>query len=705
MKLLLSGVLIFIISANVTAQYSDSEIDKLIASSTTEELVIQSSQLLEEGYYTAAERLVDKLLEKDPENCNYNYRKGVILADARGDYAGSVKHLEKAAKDIDKNYDMYSGSEKSAGLDALYHLGRGYHRLGDLTKARDYYTSFLAQAKKETQLTKSAQLGLKQLDLAQQLYDNPRKNVNIVNLGDVINSPQPEYSPLVSFDGSALYYTSRREWPEGQTPELRDPQFGLYPEDVYVSYKDFDETWTTPIRLDFCKPDQNEASISVSVDERRIYVYQDIVGGGDIFYSDFSTNRFKDIKALENKDVNTKFWDTHCFVTPDGRTMYFASERPDGYGGRDIYRIVKMADNTWSQPMNLGPIINSAYDEDAPFMASDNKSLFFASNGPRSMGGFDILLSVIDADNNWSDPINLGVPMNSTQDDLFYTETIDGRRGYITSMRSDTKGEKDIYEIQNDYMTINRGAILKGKVIVLNGRPMPEDVTITVACSDCNDQYARTVYPRMRDGAFSMTLDPCRTYEIIFRYQNGEKEIYRETFNTDCKKEKDEIYREVYLDADKMAIVPKDTTPITQKDTIIPVIHQPEIVLKNYEPLSFRHTFGYNKNKLAVTEARMKSFLKSVEAQLKDGREKIVIEITSSASFVPTHEFKDNQELSESRAANMKAMLEKYFEQSVYKNKVQIVVVSSVVSGPEYESDSRNTKKYIPFQFVELKTN
>ncbi len=701
MKLLLSVVLIFI-SANVTAQYSDSEIDKLIASSTEEELVIQSSQLLDDGYYMAAERLVDKLLEKDPENCNYNYRKGVILADARGDFAGSVAHLEKASKDIDKNYDMYSGTEKSAGLDALYHLGRGYHRLGNYAKAHEFYTSFLNQAKKQTDLTRSAELGLKQLELAEQLSANPRKNVNIVNLGDVINSKNPEYSPLVSFDGSALYYTSRREWDEGQTAEFRDPRLGLYPEDIYVSYKDFDGTWTTPTRLDFCKADQNEASISVSVDERRIYVYQDIIGGGDIFYSDFSTNRFKDIISLENKDVNTKFWDTHCFVTPDGRTMYFASERPEGYGGRDIYRIVKMADNTWSKPMNLGPVINSAYDEDAPFMASDNKSLFFATNGPRSMGGFDIMVSVIDADNNWSAPINLGVPMNSPQDDIFYTETIDGRRGYITSMRGDTKGEKDIYEIENDYMSINRGAILNGKVIVLNGRPMPEDVTITVACSDCNDQYDRTVYPRMRDGAFSMTLDPCRTYEIIFRHGNGEKEFYRESFSTDCKKEKDEIYREVYLDAEKMAIVPKDP-PVLTPDTIIPIV-LPDTVIKNYEPLAFRHTFGYNKNKLAVTEARMKNFLKSAEKQLKDGRDKIVIEITSSASFVPTHEFKDNQELSETRAANMKAMLENYFAKSAYKDKVEIVIVSSVVSGPAYESDSRNKDKYTPFQFVELKT-
>lgn len=704
MKILLFCLLTLTSAITGFGQYSAEQLDKIIATYSEDKLVLESSRLLEEGYFVPAEKIVDKLLSTAPDNCNYNYRKGFLLSEGRGKFIEAIPYLEKASKDIDKNYDMYSGNEKSAAVDVLYHLAKCYHRAGNLDKAETNYRAFLAQAtNKKTDLTKASDLGLEQLSNAKKSLEFPKKNVNVVNLGDVINSANPEYSPVVSFDGSALYFTSRREWPEGQSADFKDQRYDLFPEDIYVSYRDFDDSWIAPSRLEFCTADQNEASISVSADERRIYVYEDIVGNGDIFYSDFSTNRFKKIQPCDREGVNTEFWETHCSVTPDGRTMYFTSERPEGYGGRDIYRIVKLPDGSWSKPFNLGPTINSEFDEDAPFMASDNHTLYFASNGPKSIGGFDIMLSVVDEDNNWSMPINLGYPMNSTSDDLFYTETLDGRRGYITSMRADGKGEKDIYEIQNDYLNINRGAILKGKVITLNNRPMPEDVTITLACTDCGEQAARTVYPRVRDGAFMMNLEPCHTYDVIFHHNNGETEFYREELKTDCIKEKDEIYREVYLDADKMAIVEKPVTDSvdTTHNVVIPVVDPNS---KVYPPLAFKHNFGYNKNKLTVSGGGLRSFLNDVEKQLKNGRPDVVIEIYSSASFVPTVVFKNNQELSETRAQNVKRDLEAHFAQSKYKGKVTVKIVSEVVSGPAYEEDPKNEKKYEPFQFVELKT-
>jgi outer membrane protein OmpA-like peptidoglycan-associated protein/tetratricopeptide (TPR) repeat protein len=560
--LMLSGIL----SAIGYGQYDSPEtLDKVIATFSDEDLLIESSRLLEEGYYTSAEKMVDKLLKNNPDNANYNYRKGFLLSEGKNDFAGAVPHLEKAVKTISKNYDMYARNETGSAVDALFRLGKAYHRTGKLDKATENYRAFLDQSTGKSELTVFAELGLTQIGNAQKAMQNPKQNVEIINLGELINSSYPDYSPVVSFDGSSLYYTSRRPWPDGKSDQYKDPRYDLFSEDVYVAYKDFDDSWIPASRLEFCHADQNEASLSVSNDERRIYVYQDIVGNGDIFYSDFSDNRFKDIKAYPDKGVNTKFWETHCTVTPDGRTMYFASERPEGFGGRDIYRIVLLPDDSWSQPQNLGPTINSEFDEDGPFMASDNRTLYYASNGPMSMGGFDIIVSVIDEDNNWSMPINLGYPVNSTNDDLFYTETVDGRRGYITSIRGDTRGEKDIYEIRNDYLTTTRGAILKGKVITLDERPLPEDITITLACTDCGEQTERTAYPRSRDGLFMMNLEPCHTYDVIFRHQNGEIEFYRETMTTSCEKQKEEIYREIYLDAERLAIVPApviDTTPV-----------------------------------------------------------------------------------------------------------------------------------------------
>lgn len=700
MKLLLALIAVFSVSNTLFSQYVNRDLDEVIATFSNERLLVESSRLIEEGYYASAEKMMDKLLTDQPENCNYNYRKGFLVAEGRGDYKNSIPYLEKAIVRINKNYDMYSGKESEASVDAFFHLAKSYHKTGDLDKAETNYQAFLDRAGKKSDMTQAAELGLQQLKNAKKAMEFPKRNVNVVNLGSVINTSYPEYSPVVSFDGSALYFTSRRQWSGDQNAEFKDNRYDLFPEDIYVAYRDFDDSWIPPTRLEFCKPDRNEASISVSQDERRIYVYQDFVGNGDIFFSDFSTNRFKNIQSLNNKSVNSDYWETHCTVTPDGRTMYFTSDRPGGFGGRDIYRIVKLPDGSWSEPFNLGPTINTPFDEESPFMASDNRTLYFSSNGPQSMGGFDILISVIDQDNNWSVPINLGYPLNSTSDDLFYTETLDGRRGYITSTRGDSYGEKDIYEVQNDYMNVNRGAVLKGKIITLNDRTLPEDITISLACTDCGDQPERTVYPRSRDGIFMMNLEPCHAYEVIFRYDDGATEFYRETLQTDCFREKDEIYREVYLDAEKMAIVepPKaDTVPAEPADTIIPVIAR-------FPELAFKHHFGYNKNKLTTSGGPLRVFLNEVDSQLQSGRQQVTIEIYSSASFVPTKTFRDNQELSETRAGNMAASLRTHFDKSPFKDRVKISVVSALVSGPAYDSDAKNKDKYMPYQFVELKT-
>lgn len=699
MKIVLPLLLLCFHYTTSYGQYTNASLEEIISTYSDEKLLVESSRLLEEGYYSAAEKIIDKLLSKNPENCNYNYRKGFVVADGRSDFARAIPYLEKAIKDIDKNYDMYSGSETSAAVDALYRLGKSYHRTGNLEKAEQNYTAFLAQAGKKTDLTAAAQLGLDQLALAKKSMEFPKKNVTVLNLGSSVNSSFPDYSPVISFDGSALYFTSRRPWDQGQTEDDIDLRYDLYPEDIYVAYKDFDEAWVDPVRLEFCEPGHNEASISVSPDERRIYVYLDSIGNGDIYYSDFATNRFRDIQKVKTEGVNSEFWDTHCTVSPDGRTMYFASERPEGLGGRDIYRVVKLPDGSWGKPFNLGPSINSPFDEDSPFMASDNRTLYFASNGPKSMGGFDIMVSVIDEDNNWSSPINLGYPLNSTADDLFYTETIDGRRGYITSTRGDSKGEKDIYEIQNDYLSTRTGAILKGKIITLNGRQMPEDITVTLACSNCGDEIERTVYPRVRDGVFMMNMDPCHEYEVVLHHSNGATEFYRETIKTDCSKDKEEIYREMFLDADKMIIVPPKV------DTVPPVDTTPVVVVVDtkYDPINYKRTFGYNKNTGNEDASSLSNFYKEIEKQLKAGRKDMVVEIYSSASYVPTTKFKDNQELSETRANNLKEKIEAHFAKTKYAGQVQVKVVSAVVSGPAYEGDNKNTEKYRPYQFVEAK--
>src|SRR5690554_7668055 len=117
--------------------------------------------------------------------------------------------------------------------------------------------------------------------------------------------------------------------------------------------------------------------------------------------------------------------------------------------------IEKSADGNWSEPVNLGPTINTPHDEDAPFIAVDNKTMYFAHNSPKSMGGFDIFTTHILENGEWSEPVNLGYPLNSTSDEIYYTTTVDGLTGYLTSYRDGGYGDKDIYEVRNKHLGVD----------------------------------------------------------------------------------------------------------------------------------------------------------------------------------------------------------------------------------------------------------
>lgn len=526
-------------------QMTEEEVRDFANHASEQELLIMSSQMIQNNYLYQAEICVDKLINLKPESANYNYRKGYLKLGVWTDWEGAIPYLRKAITNTRVNYDMYSIKEEAAAVDSYFHLARCYHLNEQLDSAKYYYRAFLENTSKKSELIPKAELMLVQCDVAAREIANPRSAV-VKNIGPMVNTADPEYSPVVSLDGGSLYFTSRRGWADGSTMDLRSPNQNQHPEDVFVSYADFEGNWTEPSRLDFCVNDMNEATISVSSDEKRIFIYQDITDGGDIYFSDVASNdKFEYLDIIMFKDVNTKYWETHCTMTPDGQNFYFVSDRPGGFGGRDIYRIVKLPNGEWSQAQNLGPGINTEYDEDSPFIAVDNKTLYFASNGPSSMGGFDIFMSIRDNENNWSSPINLGYPINSTNDDIYYTTTVDGYKGYLSSFRKGGYGEKDIYEIQNDYLGHRPISAIRGRFIRLDGEPVGPEYTVKLKCPECNSENQVASEPRMKSGGFFSVLERCKTYSL--EYYDGDKLIGTEDFTTLCSNENEEIFKVFYI--------------------------------------------------------------------------------------------------------------------------------------------------------------
>jgi outer membrane protein OmpA-like peptidoglycan-associated protein/tetratricopeptide (TPR) repeat protein len=546
---------LMLLSFTGMTQLNEVEVRQMTQTASEEQLVVEASRMLQENYFFLAEIVVDRLLQINPSSPNYNYRKGFIILDSRQDWFTALPYFQKALVDVNPNFDMYSAKETSAPTDVYYHIARCYHLDEQIDKAKEYYSKFIASSNKKSELIQNAELRLLQCDNAIFNINNPKNSI-VKNIGNVVNGVYPDYSPVISLDGTALYFTSRRQWADQSTDDFKDPQLNQYPEDIYVSYGELNANWTSPERLSFCEGKLNEATVTISADERRVYTYEDRTGSGDIYYSDFRNNQFTALKILGYKNLNTTYWETHCTVTPDGQNMYFVSDRPGGFGGRDIYRTVKLPHGEWSEPVNLGPIINTAYDEDSPFIAIDNKTLYFSSNGPNSTGGFDVFFSIRDENNVWSNSVNLGYPINSTGDDIFYTTTADGHYGYLSSFRKNGFGEKDIYQIENAFLQVNNVAVLKGRISTSDGSKLPESVYATIKCLNCDDTRENNLLPRLRDGSFVYSLTPCRSYEIAFYYDSLAKIAYKETFETACSKGYEEIYKEVLLNVAKKRIIP-----------------------------------------------------------------------------------------------------------------------------------------------------
>jgi len=571
LKRTLLTTLLVCVSVFVNAQ-TDAEIDKIIAQGSASKLVATNSELLLNGRFKQAAKTAKKLVEIDSENSNYNYRLGYSLLQCDPDIEAPIKYLGKASQRTSSRFDASSDKEVNAPFDAIYYYGWALHRAGRVEEAITAYNKFNELAEKKNVLRGFAQLRLEQCEVAKELIGKPTHD-KLKNIGTNINTEGPEYSAVIAIDGSALYFTSRRFWTDSIYSNLVDPATDNYLEDIYMSFLDFDEEWTEAFRLEFCRHDQNEATVSVSVDERRIYVYNDLTGNGDIYYTDYARGKFNEIAAFERTNVNTPSWEPHLMVAPDGNTILFVSDRDGGYGGRDIYQINKLPDGSWSKPQNLGPQINTPFDEDSPFLAIDNKTLYFASNGPKSMGGFDIFMTIADEDGNWSEPLNMGAPINSTGDDAFYTTTADGFKGYITSFRQGGKGDLDIYEIEHFPPRSNNIAMLKGQIFVLNDQPLPEDISIKIKCLNCDVAHDIQVFPRIRDGIFSSKLEKCKEYELIYTYNNGKTVFHTSKLTTHCLPEYEELYVPVYLRLDDMSIIPNyrlkvNTFDATTKSTL-----------------------------------------------------------------------------------------------------------------------------------------
>jgi len=430
----------------------------------------------------------------DSLNSEVCYKLGVCLFVVRRQTLDCVPLFEQSKNDYSESY---------------FYLGQLYHKMGKFNKALECYQEFKNSGEKPDISIDEVDYYMQKSFIAKEMILT-KTNATVTNFNNGINTPYAEYVPLLNPEETKLYFTSRRK---GSTGEMLDPYYEYY-EDIYVSEK-IDKVWNNPENIGApLNTETHDACVALSKDGQQLYIYRTSkdLASGHIYVSQNNEGKWSEPKLFEAHINSENSAESSISIAPDLSTIYFSSNRPGGYGGKDIYRVTRMPDNTWSNPMNLGPVINSPYDEDAPFIHPDGITLYFSSKGHKNMGGFDIFRTVRDENNNWSSPENLGFPINSITDDIYLISTFDGRQVYFSSNRDEGKGNMDIYKGEIlDPQTSQ--IILKGTVTTNDPEFMPVKSTITII--DFESKELQGIYRTNKNGKYILVLLPRKKYKVL----------------------------------------------------------------------------------------------------------------------------------------------------------------------------------------------
>jgi hypothetical protein len=270
---------------------------------------------------------------------------------------------------------------------------------------------------------------IKSCDIAKDYISKP-VSFTEENLGPLFNDDKSNFNPVISADGKTFAF-----------------MVALKFYDAIMLSKLVGNKWSPPVNI---TPElQTEGDIYISClssDGKILYLSKDDNYNSDIFTSTYDGTTWGQTVKL-NKNINTRYWESHGFVTEDGEQLIFASDRPGGFGGLDLY-LSKKVNGDWGPPVNLGPEINTQFNEDRPFLINNGKILFFSSQGHSTMGGYDLFRSELQSNGLWSKPSNLGYPINTPDDNIFFMPVENGNAGYYSTNKDPAgEGKEDIYKI------------------------------------------------------------------------------------------------------------------------------------------------------------------------------------------------------------------------------------------------------------------
>lgn len=501
------------------------------------------------GEYEKANEIYMVLNQMMPENANIQYKIGNCYLQIPHEKTKAIPYLQSAITNAEYGAKITRFNEKRAPLDAYFSLGNAFRINNNLDKAILTYAKFKDLLSGENGMVNSDFVDqmIMACKNAKKLMETPL-NITKKNLGEKINIVAINHRPAVSGDGNTMVYTCAM----GEENS------------IYMSKK-ISGTWSPPIEITSQLSNQRDiSSSSLNYDGSQLFIYKVDDFVGNIYVSNYSDGTWSKINKL-NSNINTKYYESHASVSKDGNTLFFTSNRQGGEGGSDIYKSELQSDGSWGPAKNLGSLINTPFNEDTPFLTNNDSILFFSSEGHYTMGGYDIFKAKRKND-VWKTPENIGYPINTTDDDLFFQPIGDGTTAYY-SMLTGYK-EKNIFKINLFPRKIElvfeiRGILSLQDTIISFSDDFPISL-IDIVSKDTFD----VSYPNKSTGLYSFITNTGE-YELTYEGTGYLKQTKKLSLNEDSpesvitidiKLEPDIIY----VEKKKMSIVDFSKIPVVE---------------------------------------------------------------------------------------------------------------------------------------------